>query len=80
MLRHSDNCTGEVVVEENGNPPKKGRRGRKRKMQARRDEDDDEDDEEEDETGIKHMLLEEKFQLQAYLFIVCIALSWKWVI
>lgn len=44
MLRHSDNCTGEVVVEENGTPtPRKSRRGRKRKMQSRRDDDDDDD-------------------------------------
>lgn len=50
MLRHAENCTGEVVVEENGTPtPKKGRRGRKRKMQTRRDDDDDDDD---DDTGI----------------------------
>uniref|UniRef100_A0A8C4GRD9 Transcriptional repressor CTCF n=1 Tax=Dicentrarchus labrax TaxID=13489 RepID=A0A8C4GRD9_DICLA len=44
MLRHTDNCTGEVVDdEENGTPtPKKGRRGRKRKMQARNDDEDTE--------------------------------------
>uniref|UniRef100_A0AAQ6AKP6 Transcriptional repressor CTCF n=1 Tax=Amphiprion ocellaris TaxID=80972 RepID=A0AAQ6AKP6_AMPOC len=42
MLRHTENCTGEVVGDENGtDTPKKGRRGRKRKMQARRDDDDD---------------------------------------
>lgn len=41
MLRHTDNCTGEVEEDENGTPaPKKARRGRKRKMQARRDEGD----------------------------------------
>ncbi len=45
MLRHAENCTGEVNDDENGTPtPKKGRRGRKRKMQARRDDDDDDDD------------------------------------
>lgn len=42
MLRHAENCIGEVAEEENGTPtPKKGRRGRKRKMQARKDDDDD---------------------------------------
>lgn len=43
MLRHSENCTGEVIEEEeNGTPaPKKARRGRKRKMQARKDDSDD---------------------------------------
>lgn len=42
MLRHAENCTGEVTGDENGTPtPKKGRRGRKRKMQARTDDDDD---------------------------------------
>ncbi|XP_036952371.1 transcriptional repressor CTCF-like isoform X1 [Acanthopagrus latus] len=59
MLRHAENCNGEVADEENGNPtPKKGRRGRKRKMQTRRNDDDDDteaeaeaelDDEEEEE-------------------------------
>ncbi|CAG5855485.1 unnamed protein product [Menidia menidia] len=45
MLRHAENCSGEVVGDENGTPtPKKGRRGRKRKMQTRRDYDDDEED------------------------------------
>ncbi len=49
MLRHSENCTGEVG-EENGTPtPKKGRRGRKRKMLARKDDDDD------DDTGIAYV-------------------------
>uniref|UniRef100_A0A3Q3N3H9 Transcriptional repressor CTCF n=1 Tax=Mastacembelus armatus TaxID=205130 RepID=A0A3Q3N3H9_9TELE len=49
MLRHAENCTGEVLSEENGTPvSKKGRRGRKRKMQAKRDDDDDDDD----DTGI----------------------------
>ncbi|KAF3686400.1 Transcriptional repressor CTCF 11-zinc finger protein CCCTC-binding factor CTCFL -like protein [Channa argus] len=47
MLRHADNCTGDVPGDENGTPtPKKSRRGRKRKMQTRRDDDDDEDDDE----------------------------------
>lgn len=42
MLRHAENCMGEVVEEENGTPtPKRGRRGRKRKMQSRKDDDDD---------------------------------------
>lgn len=42
MLRHAENCMGEVTEEENGTPtPKKGRRGRKRKMQTRKDDDDD---------------------------------------
>uniref|UniRef100_A0A671YKZ1 Transcriptional repressor CTCF n=1 Tax=Sparus aurata TaxID=8175 RepID=A0A671YKZ1_SPAAU len=42
MLRHAENCNGEIVDEENGTPtPKKGRRGRKRKMQTRRNDDDD---------------------------------------
>lgn len=42
MLRHADNCMGEVTEEENGTPtPKKSRRGRKRKMQTRKDDDDD---------------------------------------
>lgn len=41
MLRHAENCTGDVE-DENGTPtPKKGRRGRKRKMQSRKDDDDD---------------------------------------
>lgn len=40
MLRHTENCSGEIE-EENGTPaPKKARRGRKRKMQTRRDDDD----------------------------------------
>lgn len=43
MLRHTENCVGyDVVDEENGTPtPKRGRRGRKRKMQSRKDDDDD---------------------------------------
>lgn len=42
MLRHAENCNGEIADEENGTPtPKKGRRGRKRKMQTRRNDDDD---------------------------------------
>uniref|UniRef100_A0A3Q3NF44 Transcriptional repressor CTCF n=1 Tax=Mastacembelus armatus TaxID=205130 RepID=A0A3Q3NF44_9TELE len=50
MLRHAENCTGEVLSEENGTPvSKKGRRGRKRKMQAKRDDDDDDDDDTEAE-------------------------------
>ncbi|XP_034045565.1 LOW QUALITY PROTEIN: transcriptional repressor CTCF-like [Thalassophryne amazonica] len=44
MLRHAENCTGEVIGEENGTPSKRGRRGRKRKMQSRRDGEDDDDD------------------------------------
>ncbi|XP_077953364.1 transcriptional repressor CTCF isoform X2 [Gasterosteus aculeatus] len=45
MVRHSENCNGEVEDAENGAPaPKKGRRGRKRKMRSRRDEEDSEDD------------------------------------
>lgn len=41
MLRHAENCMGDVE-DENGTPtPKKGRRGRKRKMQSRKDDDDD---------------------------------------
>lgn len=43
MLRHTENCNGEVDEDEdeNGTPaPKKARRGRKRKMQSRRDEED----------------------------------------
>lgn len=49
MLRHAENCMGDVE-DENGAPtPKKGRRGRKKKMQSRKDDDDD------DETGsFKH--------------------------
>ncbi|KAK5873927.1 hypothetical protein PBY51_018923 [Eleginops maclovinus] len=44
MLRHTENCNGEVE-DENGTPaPKKARRGRKRKMQSRRDEDDTEEE------------------------------------
>ncbi|XP_077419910.1 transcriptional repressor CTCF [Vanacampus margaritifer] len=43
MLRHSENCIGEVAGDQNGTPPKKSRRGRKRKMQDRHDDDDDED-------------------------------------
>ncbi|XP_020481496.2 transcriptional repressor CTCF [Labrus bergylta] len=51
MLRHTDNCTGEVV-EENGSPsPKKGR-GRKRKMQSRGEDDDDTVDEAEEEEDL----------------------------
>ena len=48
MLRHAENCMGEIIGEENGTPTptKKGRRGRKRKMQAKRDDDD------EDNTGM----------------------------
>lgn len=43
MLRHAENCMGDVE-DENGTPtPKKGRRGRKRKMQSRKDDDDDDD-------------------------------------
>ncbi|XP_054471926.1 transcriptional repressor CTCF-like [Anoplopoma fimbria] len=46
MLRHAENCTGEIEEEENGTPtPKKARRGRKRKMQSRRDDDDDTEEE-----------------------------------
>lgn len=42
MLRHAENCMGDVE-DENGAPtPKKGRRGRKKKMQSRKDDDDDE--------------------------------------
>ncbi|KAJ4947257.1 hypothetical protein JOQ06_009294 [Pogonophryne albipinna] len=47
MLRHTENCNGEVDEDEdeNGTPaPKKARRGRKRKMQSRRDEEDTEDE------------------------------------
>ncbi|XP_041841684.1 transcriptional repressor CTCF-like [Melanotaenia boesemani] len=50
MLRHAENCMGEVAGDENGTPtPKKGRRGRKRKMQTRRHDDDDDDDDEDDD-------------------------------
>ncbi|KAF7660592.1 hypothetical protein LDENG_00279270 [Lucifuga dentata] len=49
MLRHADNCTGEVTGEENGATPKRGRRGRKRKMQSRKDDDDDDMEAELDE-------------------------------
>ncbi|KAM9826326.1 transcriptional repressor CTCF isoform 1-T1 [Syngnathus typhle] len=41
MLRHSENCMGEVAGDQNGTPPKKSRRGRKRKMQDRNDDDED---------------------------------------
>lgn len=52
MLRHAENCMGDVE-DENGTPtPKKGRRGRKRKMQSRKDDDDDDDDD--DTGGFKH--------------------------
>ncbi|KAF3832601.1 hypothetical protein F7725_026266 [Dissostichus mawsoni] len=47
MLRHTENCNGEIDEDEdeNGTPaPKKARRGRKRKMQSRRDEEDTEDE------------------------------------
>lgn len=51
MLRHAENCMGDVE-DENGTPtPKKGRRGRKRKMQSRKDDDDDDDD---DTGSFKH--------------------------
>uniref|UniRef100_A0A1A8MYH6 Transcriptional repressor CTCF n=1 Tax=Nothobranchius pienaari TaxID=704102 RepID=A0A1A8MYH6_9TELE len=50
MLRHAENCIGEVPGDENGAPtPKRGRRGRKRKMQSRRDDDDDDDDDNDDD-------------------------------
>ncbi|TDH17144.1 hypothetical protein EPR50_G00004910 [Perca flavescens] len=64
MLRHSENCTGEVIEEEeNGTPaPKKARRGRKRKMQARKDDSDDtadELDEVEEEEGLSEIEVEQ---------------------
>ncbi|TNN87467.1 Transcriptional repressor CTCF [Liparis tanakae] len=65
MLRHTDNCTGEVEEDENGTPaPKKARRGRKRKMQARRDEGDtddemDEPEEEEEEEELSELEVEQ---------------------
>ncbi|XP_029281775.1 transcriptional repressor CTCF-like isoform X2 [Cottoperca gobio] len=64
MLRHTENCTGEVddEEEENGTPaPKKARRGRKRKMQARRDEEDTEDelDEIEEEEELSELEVEQ---------------------
>ncbi|KAM9861231.1 transcriptional repressor CTCF-like [Aulostomus maculatus] len=40
MLRHTDNCVGDVG-EENGTTSPKKKRGRKRKMQTRKDDDDD---------------------------------------
>ncbi|XP_042351816.1 transcriptional repressor CTCF-like isoform X2 [Plectropomus leopardus] len=59
MLRHSENCTGEVEEENGTSTPKKGRRGRKRKMQSRRDDDDDntdgELDEAEEEEGLSEI-------------------------
>uniref|UniRef100_A0A3Q4BLX5 C2H2-type domain-containing protein n=1 Tax=Mola mola TaxID=94237 RepID=A0A3Q4BLX5_MOLML len=58
MLRHAENCMGEVTEEENGTPtPKKSRRGRKRKMQTRKDDDDDDDDD--DDTDEEDELLSE---------------------
>ncbi|XP_075966059.1 transcriptional repressor CTCF-like isoform X1 [Anarhichas minor] len=65
MLRHTENCTGEIdddEEEENGTPvPKKARRGRKRKMQARRDEGDTEDelDEAEEEEELSELEVEQ---------------------
>uniref|UniRef100_A0A667WGU8 CCCTC-binding factor n=1 Tax=Myripristis murdjan TaxID=586833 RepID=A0A667WGU8_9TELE len=41
MLRHTENCTGEDIGEENESPAKRGRRGRKKKMRSRKDDDDD---------------------------------------
>ncbi|XP_061599915.1 transcriptional repressor CTCF-like [Cololabis saira] len=51
MLRHTENCNGEIIGEENGtpSPAKKSRRGRKRKMQAKREDDDDDDDDDEED-------------------------------
>ncbi|XP_072321991.1 transcriptional repressor CTCF-like [Eucyclogobius newberryi] len=46
MIRHAENCNGEITADENGTPPRKGRRGRKRKMQSKKDDDDDEEEEE----------------------------------
>uniref|UniRef100_G3PTK5 Transcriptional repressor CTCF n=1 Tax=Gasterosteus aculeatus aculeatus TaxID=481459 RepID=G3PTK5_GASAC len=61
MLRHTENCSGEIE-EENGTPaPKKARRGRKRKMQTRRDDDDTEDelDEVEEEEELSELEVEQ---------------------
>ncbi|XP_037346455.2 transcriptional repressor CTCF-like isoform X2 [Pungitius pungitius] len=61
MLRHTDNCSGEIE-DENGTPaPKKARRGRKRKMQSRRDDDDTEDelDEVEEEEELSELEVEQ---------------------
>uniref|UniRef100_G3PTK3 Transcriptional repressor CTCF n=1 Tax=Gasterosteus aculeatus aculeatus TaxID=481459 RepID=G3PTK3_GASAC len=60
MLRHTENCSGEIE-EENGTPaPKKARRGRKRKMQTRRDDDDtDELDEVEEEEELSELEVEQ---------------------
>ncbi|XP_037539160.1 transcriptional repressor CTCF [Nematolebias whitei] len=71
MVRHSENCSGEVEDAENGGvSPKKGRRGRKKKMRSRRDEDDSEedqpeqDDEDEAEDEEEAALLQEEDELE----------------
>ncbi|KAM9376130.1 LOW QUALITY PROTEIN: transcriptional repressor CTCF-like [Pholidichthys leucotaenia] len=55
MVRHAENCSGEMDEAENVvQTPKKGRRGRKRKMRSKRDDDNSDNDhaeQDEDEEG-----------------------------